>query len=38
MEKFHLNRRHFLGALAMGTAHLMFKNPLYGSNRKIYLF
>jgi len=30
MEKFHLNRRHFLGALAMGTAHLMFDNPLYG--------
>lgn len=34
MEKFHLSRRHFLGALAMGTAHLMFENPLYGTARR----
>ncbi len=34
MEKFHLNRRHFLGALALGTAHLMFENPLYGKARR----
>lgn len=30
MGNFDLNRRHFLGALALGTAHLMFENPLYG--------
>jgi aryl-alcohol dehydrogenase-like predicted oxidoreductase len=32
MGKFDLNRRHFLGALSMGTAHLMFHNPLYGAS------
>jgi aryl-alcohol dehydrogenase-like predicted oxidoreductase len=31
MGKFDLNRRQFLGALSLGTAHLMFHNPLYGS-------
>jgi aryl-alcohol dehydrogenase-like predicted oxidoreductase len=30
MGKFDLNRRKFLGALSLGTAHLMFNNPLYG--------
>ena len=30
MRKFDLNRRKFLGALSLGTAHLMFSNPLYG--------
>lgn len=25
-----MNRRKFLGALSLGTAHLMFNNPLYG--------
>jgi aryl-alcohol dehydrogenase-like predicted oxidoreductase len=30
MGKFDLNRRRFLGALSLGTAHLMFHNPLYG--------
>jgi len=30
MGKFDLNRRHFLSALALGSAHFMFKNPLYG--------
>ncbi len=30
MGKLDLNRRHFLGALALGSAHLMFTNPLYG--------
>lgn len=29
MGKFDLNRRKFLGALSLGTAHLMFNNPLY---------
>jgi len=31
MGKFDLNRRQFLGALSLGTAHLMFNNPLYGA-------
>lgn len=26
-----MNRRRFVGALALGTAHLMFSNPLYAS-------
>lgn len=26
-----MNRRRFLGALSLGTAHLMFHNPLYGA-------
>lgn len=30
MGKFDLSRRTFLTALSMGTAHLMFDNPLYG--------
>jgi aryl-alcohol dehydrogenase-like predicted oxidoreductase len=31
MGKFDLNRRKFLTALSLGTAHLMFQNPLYGA-------
>jgi aryl-alcohol dehydrogenase-like predicted oxidoreductase len=31
MGQFDLNRRRFLGALSLGTAHLLFNNPLYGS-------
>jgi aryl-alcohol dehydrogenase-like predicted oxidoreductase len=31
MKKFELNRRQFLGALSLGTAHLLFHNPLYGA-------
>ena len=34
MGKFDLNRRAFLGALLLGTAHLMFNNPLYGATRR----
>jgi aryl-alcohol dehydrogenase-like predicted oxidoreductase len=34
MDKSHLSRRHFLGALALGSAHLMFENPLYGKARR----
>ncbi len=34
MAKFDLNRRAFLGALSLGTAHLMFNNPLYGASRR----
>lgn len=30
MSKFDMNRRHFLTALGLGTAHLMFNNPIYG--------
>ncbi len=30
MGKFDLDRRRFLGALSLGTAHLLFNNPLYG--------
>jgi len=31
MARFDLSRRQFLGALSLGTAHLMFHNPLYGA-------
>lgn len=31
MNKIELNRRKFLGALTLGTAHLLFGNPLYAS-------
>jgi len=34
MGNFDLNRRQFLGALALGTAHFMFENPLYGKARR----
>lgn len=30
MGKISLNRRRFIGALSLGTAHLLFENPLYG--------
>ncbi len=30
MGKFEMNRRKFLAALSLGTAHLLFENPLYG--------
>ncbi len=29
-----MNRRHFLTALGMGTAHAMFSNPLYATNSR----
>jgi aryl-alcohol dehydrogenase-like predicted oxidoreductase len=31
MEKLDLNRRKFLTALSLGTAHVLFSNPLYAS-------
>ena len=37
MGKFDLNRRQFLGALSLGTAHLMFHNPLYGATGRFTL-
>jgi aryl-alcohol dehydrogenase-like predicted oxidoreductase len=32
MGKFELSRRQFLGALSLGTAHLLFNNPLYAAS------
>lgn len=32
MKKFQMNRRKFVSALGMGTAHILFSNPLYSSN------
>ncbi|RPI42170.1 MAG: hypothetical protein EHM46_05515, partial [Bacteroidetes bacterium] len=34
MGTFEINRRRFLGALSLGTAHLLFNNPLYGIARR----
>jgi aryl-alcohol dehydrogenase-like predicted oxidoreductase len=34
MEHIRFDRRKFLGALALGTAHLLFENPLYGKNNR----
>jgi aryl-alcohol dehydrogenase-like predicted oxidoreductase len=34
MGIFDIDRRKFLGALALGTAHLLFENPLYGGTRR----
>ncbi len=31
MKKFNMNRRNFVSALGLGTAHLLFSNPLYAS-------
>lgn len=30
MKRMSLSRRRFMGALSLGTAHLLFENPLYG--------
>ncbi|MDB4582562.1 aldo/keto reductase [Draconibacterium sp.] len=32
MKKLQMNRRKFVTALGMGTAHILFANPLYSSN------
>ncbi len=34
MSKFTMNRRKFVGALGMGTAHLMFASPFYSCSPK----
>src|SRR5680860_458523 len=34
MTKLNMNRRKFVSALGMGTAHILFSNPLYSSNSK----
>jgi len=31
MENFNMNRRKFVSALGLGTAHILFSNPLFGS-------
>ena len=36
MGKFELNRRKFLGALSLGTAHLLFNNPLYAKSGRFF--
>lgn len=36
MSKININRRKFIGALGLGTAHLMFSNPLYASGSRAY--
>jgi len=38
MENLHLNRRGFLTALSLGTAHLLFSNPLYANSTKSLSF
>lgn len=35
MSKFSMNRRKFVGALGMGTAHVLFSNPLYSSTPRV---
>jgi predicted aldo/keto reductase-like oxidoreductase len=34
MSEFDMNRRRFLAALSLGTAHLLFHNPLYGMSSR----
>jgi len=36
MGKFDINRRKFVGALSLGTAHLLFSNPLSASTSRAY--
>ncbi len=36
MGKLNMNRRKFVGALSLGTAHLLFSNPLYAGNSRAY--
>jgi aryl-alcohol dehydrogenase-like predicted oxidoreductase len=38
MSKFELSRRKFLGALTLGTAHLLFSNPLYAKTSRFTSF
>ena len=38
MENLNLNRRRFLTALSLGTAHVLFSNPLYASALKTSSF
>uniref|UniRef100_UPI0032166C5E aldo/keto reductase n=1 Tax=uncultured Draconibacterium sp. TaxID=1573823 RepID=UPI0032166C5E len=35
MSKFNMNRRKFVGALGMGTAHILFANPIYGCTPRV---
>lgn len=36
MSKFSINRRKFIGALGLGTAHVLFSNPLYANSSRVY--
>lgn len=36
MKNIKMNRRKFVGALSLGTAHLMLSNPLAASNSRVY--
>lgn len=36
MSKFSINRRKFIGALGLGTAHILFSNPLYANSSRVY--
>ncbi|MCK5538577.1 MAG: hypothetical protein KAI79_17260, partial [Bacteroidales bacterium] len=34
MEKLNMNRRKFVNALGLGTAHVLFSNPIYSNTSK----
>lgn len=36
MESLKMNRRKFVTALGLGTAHVLFSNPLFASNTSLY--
>ena len=36
MSKLNINRRKFIGALGLGTAHVLFSNPLFAKNSRAY--
>lgn len=36
MEKFNMDRRKFISALGLGTAHVLFSNPLFASDQGLY--
>ncbi|HKJ78071.1 MAG TPA: aldo/keto reductase, partial [Prolixibacteraceae bacterium] len=36
MAKLNMNRRKFISALSLGTAHLLLSNPLYASTGRVY--
>ena len=37
MEKLNMNRRKFVNALGLGTAHVLFSNPIYSNTSKTIL-
>lgn len=36
MAKMYINRRKFIGALGMGTAHLLFSNRVHANSNRVY--